>query len=536
MEQFKETVTKCSPTKLVNTLLKLNEDLAAVKPEDTPLKTEIKAKIAIVQDLISKLKKDTNAAASDAVLSTDKSNDCEKLERSKSGHLAQITTLVKKFEIEFSNLETAADEDERSEVLISLDQITSSLSYQLTQVEHKTTKLELLLDEDALIDLVARNSTYSEKVFYCKSKLTAAKEHEKDRKARQAKAVLPSITIAKFTPKGRMMYSDFQTFKGSFESLFLESNFYSKIQLFNYLLSFLGGEALQLCQRFSITQSFDEAWAELTSCYDRPDLLISECLAHLESIEKPRGSAFSMRQLYLRQNQSVSMLLKFIGGSIKIDESVLMRSLLAKVPYSFDKQYREFLSEKEIERKKDLQILSLTRDIQTLSTNIGVTSTVVAPSVSSDPVSSNVQIYFNFFEKYLNNLEYLEMLHPKLMKENPETGSGRNFRERGTNLASIGQQKEKRGGNKFSKNDKNAKGAVFKFCYLCKEKGDHFTPFCKKPLNIKEKWEIFTKFNLCFNCGRKGHSGKDCKKDPACKNCSLRHLPILHYTPQIDRE
>ena len=161
MEQFKETVAKCSPTKLVNTLLKLNEDLAAVKPEDTPLKTEIKAKIAIVQDLISKLKKDTNAAASDAVLSTDKSNDCEKLERSKSGHLAQITTLVKKFEIEFSNLETAADEDERSEVLISLDQITSSLSYQLTQVEHKTTKLELLLDEDALIDLVARNSTYS---------------------------------------------------------------------------------------------------------------------------------------------------------------------------------------------------------------------------------------------------------------------------------------------------------------------------------------------------------------------------------------
>ena len=111
--------------------------------------------------MISKLKKDTNAAASDAVLSTDKSNDCEKLERSKSGHLAQITTLVKKFEIEFSNLETAADEDESSEVLISLDEITSSLSYQLTQVEHKPTKLELLLDEDALIDLVAREFTFA---------------------------------------------------------------------------------------------------------------------------------------------------------------------------------------------------------------------------------------------------------------------------------------------------------------------------------------------------------------------------------------
>ena len=72
------------------------------------------------------------------------------------------------------------------------------------------------------------------------------------------------------------MYSEFQTFKGSFESLFLENKLYSKIQLFNYLLSFLGGEGLQLCQRFSVTQSFDDAWTELTSCYDRPDLLISE--------------------------------------------------------------------------------------------------------------------------------------------------------------------------------------------------------------------------------------------------------------------
>ena len=48
MDQFKENVAKYSPTKLVNTLLKLNEDLATVKPDDTPLKAEIKAKIAIV--------------------------------------------------------------------------------------------------------------------------------------------------------------------------------------------------------------------------------------------------------------------------------------------------------------------------------------------------------------------------------------------------------------------------------------------------------------------------------------------------------
>ena len=177
MEQYKETVSKLSPPKLVNALLKLNEELSNVKPEDATLKSNISAKIVIVQDLISKLKKDTTST--DGELSSDKSKDCEKLERSKSGHLSQITILAKKFDTEFDKLELASDEDIRSEVLVSLDQISSSLSYQLTQVENKSTKLESLLDEDSLTDLVARNATYSEKVFYCKSKLAVAKEDEK---------------------------------------------------------------------------------------------------------------------------------------------------------------------------------------------------------------------------------------------------------------------------------------------------------------------------------------------------------------------
>ena len=90
-----------------------------------------------------------------------------------------------------------------------------------------------------------------------------------------------------------------------------------------------------------------------------------------------------------------------------------MRSLLPKVPYSFDKQYRKFLSKKELERKTDLQILLLTKVIQALSKNEGFQNTVVASRVSGVPVSSNVQTYFQFFEKCFNNLEYLENLEHK---------------------------------------------------------------------------------------------------------------------------
>ena len=96
----------------------------------------------------------------------------------------------------------------------------------------------------------------------------------------------------------------------------------------------------------------------------------------------------------------------------------MIRSLLNKVPYTYDKQYREFLAEKELERQKDSTIVSLTRDIQALSSITGHTSELAIPeSVSTAQISSNVENYFIFFERYLNNLEYLEILHPKKGKK-----------------------------------------------------------------------------------------------------------------------
>ena len=98
----------------------------------------------------------------------------------------------------------------------------------------------MILNEDALAELVTKNAAYSEKVFKCRSELAALKEHEKNRVQRQAKAVLPNIQISKFVPKGKLIFQEFQSFKASFASLFNENNFHSKVQLFNYLISFLG--------------------------------------------------------------------------------------------------------------------------------------------------------------------------------------------------------------------------------------------------------------------------------------------------------
>ena len=94
------------------------------------------------------------------------------------------------------------------------------------------------------------------------------------------------------------MYAEFQQFKASFDSLFVCNDVYSKVQLFNYLISFLSGQALELTLRYSMGQDFDSAYRELNKTYDRKDLLITECLELLENLEKPKGNSLSMRTLY----------------------------------------------------------------------------------------------------------------------------------------------------------------------------------------------------------------------------------------------
>ena len=535
MEAYKSSLAKLTPEKLVNTLLTLNEEFKNIVPEDKALADAVRAKIEAVKEQISGLKRDRSPSVRTEGRAVDRAADAEKLERSRSGHLAQITILSKKFDALLETLSSLTEESDRSEATIQLDQITSALNYQLTQVENKSNKLELILNEDALAELVTKNAAYSEKVFKCRSELAALKEHEKNRVQRQAKAVLPNISITKFVPKGKLIFQEFQSFKASFESLFIENNFYSKVQLFNYLISFLGGTALELCMRYAVMQDFEGAYKELCAAYDRPDLLITECLTHLEEIEKPKGTAASMRNLYLKQNQTVALLFKFIKDKHKVDEALLLRSLICKVPYSFDKQYREYLEEREGERQKDLQILTLSLELQTMSSLVGHTSSITPSDVPTEPISSNVQAYFTFFEKYLYSLEYLEILHPKTSRKDQDNEKFLEKKRKGVNFTTVSKPNYK----KQLKNDKGAvkseKNIPEKFCYLCKEKS-HFTAYCKKDIPIKKKWEIFSKNNLCFNCGRRGHVGKECIKSSSCDRCSIKHLPILHYTPNSNQE
>ena len=171
-----------------------------------------------------------------------------------------------------------------------------------------------------------------------------------------------------------------------------------------------------------------------------------------------------------------------------------------------------------------------------MSSLVGHTSSITPSTVPTEPISSNVKAYFTFFEKYLNSLEYLEILHPKTQKRENEGGKFSEKKKKGANFTTISKPNQKnhlmkkdKGAAKFGKNNND------KYCYLCKEK-THFTANCRKDIPIRKKWEIFSKNNLCFNCSKKGHVGRDCQKPPSCDKCSIKHLPILHFTPNSNQE
>ena len=166
MDNYKSKISKMDLSTLVNELLRLNEEHKGISPDNETLLTEITMKIGFVQDIIATFKKDVNSS---------KSLDGDRLMKSRTAHLCQITKLQNEFDLEYGKIKDSSEE-ERLAILVNLDQLSSSLTYQLTQIEARTNKLELLLDEESLQDVVSNNAVYSEKVFLCKSQLSSLKE------------------------------------------------------------------------------------------------------------------------------------------------------------------------------------------------------------------------------------------------------------------------------------------------------------------------------------------------------------------------
>ena len=72
-----------------------------------------------------------------------------------------------------------------------------------------------------------------------------------------------------------------------------------------------------------------------------------------------------------------------------------------------------------------------------MSSLVGHTSSITPSTVPTEPISSNVKAYFTFFEKYLNSLEYLEILHPKTQKRENEGGKFSEKKKKGANFTTI---------------------------------------------------------------------------------------------------
>ena len=97
-----------------------------------------------------------------------------------------------------------------------------------------------------------------------------------------------------------------------------------------------------------------------------------------------------------------------------------------------------------------------------------------------------------FFEKYLNSLEYLEILHPKSQKRENENEKFSERKKKGANFTTISKSNQKHHIKKDKVAAKFGKNTYDKYCYLCQEK-THFTAYCKKTYQLEKNGKFFQK-------------------------------------------
>ena len=91
-----------------------------------------------------------------------------------------------------------------------------------------------------------------------------------------------------------------------------------------------------------------------------------------------------------------------------------------------------------------------------------------------------------------------------------------------------------------SKSGRKAEGNYYEresrksHCIFC-ERDDHWSDKCKTVVRLEERKKFFAEKKLCFNCGRAGHRGKQCRSR-GCLKCNAKHHTSLCDKREADKE
>lgn len=316
--------------------------------------------------------------------------------------------------------------------------------------------------------LEAKRSLFPENLIEVKAS-TSSCDHKTEHK-NQAK--LPPIKLPTFSGQ----FKDFPGYIDLFNTLVHSRTDLTNVEKFQYLITSLSGEPINLIRAFPISDAnYTSAYEALSKRYTNKRVLAFLCweqICNLKSIST--ASVQSLRTLLDSYAENLSML-DSLGLPTSRWDFVLFHSLITKIDKNSREAFELSCTGSDIPQFSQLQTF-----LEDRCSALERSSLTNVPMVSSAPNSqrSNNQ-----------NKSYSTNKTSSLLAQTPNTLE----------------------------------------CIICKE--NHSLINCNNFLSKtpRERAQLARQHSLCLNCLRSNHSTSKCFSTRSCKSCNQRHNSLLHF-------
>lgn len=280
---------------------------------------------------------------------------------------------------------------------------------------------------------------------------------------------LPKISIDKFSGDPR----SWQTFFDLFNSLIHTNVDLSNIEKFQYLLSYLDKEPLNLVKTVPLSEAnYQTAFDLLVKRYQNKRLLATNALNLLLNVVLKSSNVKELRRLLDTFSENLSIL-SVLGFNVNDWDFILFNVLLQKIENQIRTQF-------ELEHSGD-----------------------------------TIPTYKQLCEYLENHCKALEAVHYMPGSNKPLT---KPLNSRSSFFTSP-------------QNDQTLPNSP-QSCCVCKN--SHFVSKCPKFIEKtpSQRYDIAKQNRLCLNCLSSSHKVKECQSNFHCRICKFSHHTLLHFEKQ----
>lgn len=280
-------------------------------------------------------------------------------------------------------------------------------------------------------------------------------------------------------------YKSWITFYDLYRTLVHEKSDISKIEKFQYLVSSLKGEPLNLIKAFPISENnYDTAYDTLVKRYQNTRQLAFLAWQSIINVKLQNNSAQAFRFL-LDTFQENLAILKTLKLPVDKWDFVILHTLLSKLEPSIRKEFEMTVTSEDIPSYRSLE---------------------------------------NFVENYCKAVEHAGTSAGSVPggSTRPAANTARN--DHGTTALRRVKQTTLVGNQSVPSSSSPPPP-----CQFCSKK--HFLAHCPdfQNLTVAKRSQVASEKQLCFNCLRVGHGVSSCTSKGTCRLCSQRHHSLLHF-------